>query len=150
MSIILNDSRCGMLKKEQYFDDDASDTESWIIDHAYAEQPFLVAIRGEMISTGHCIGIVQNMIVDATLMDGIELSCDSLDVVLGETVTEIIWCVSYYSSSDKVRPVLSIQTSTDNAQEGYSNSSVKPLHHMSEYPISHYQIQCKILFENCE
>ncbi len=62
------------------------------MDQAYTEQPFLVAIRGKMNSIGHCIGVVQNMIVDATLMDGVALSHDSLDAVLGETVTEIIWC----------------------------------------------------------
>ncbi len=45
-----------------------------------------------MNSIDHCIGIVQNMIVDATLMDDQELNHNSLDVVLGETVTEIIWC----------------------------------------------------------
>ncbi len=42
--------------------------------YAFTEKPFLVAIRGKMNSTAHCIGIVQNMIVDATLMDGVELS----------------------------------------------------------------------------
>ncbi len=72
------------------------------MDLAYTAQPFLVAVKGKINPTGHCIGIVQNMIVDATLMDDIALSCDSLDVVLGETVTDITWCQSYYPSSDKV------------------------------------------------
>ncbi len=62
------------------------------MDHVYLKQPFLVTIRGKMNSTGHCIGVVQNMIVDAMLMDGIELSHDGIDAVLGETVIEIIWC----------------------------------------------------------
>ncbi len=70
MSKMLKDSKCGILKKEQYF----ADAKSWIMNHAYTEQPFLVAIRGKMYSTGHCIGIMQNMAVDATLMDDIELS----------------------------------------------------------------------------
>ncbi len=65
-----------------------------------------------MNSIGHFIGIMQNMIVDATLMDGNEVSCNSLDAVLGENVTEIIGCQTYYPSSDKVRPSLSIQKST--------------------------------------
>ncbi len=66
------------------------------------KQPLLLATWSKMNTIGHCIGIVQNMIVDATLMDDIALSCDSLDVVLGETVTDITWCQSYYPSSDKV------------------------------------------------
>ncbi len=107
------------------------------MNHAYSEQPFLVDIRGKMNSTGHCIWIVQNIIVSATLMDVIELSHNSLDAVLGETVTEI-----------KVRPSLSIQTSPDNAHEYYSNSLVKTLYCFSEYPSS-LSIQCKILLEIC-
>ncbi len=119
------------------------------MDHAYTEQPFLVAIRGKMNSIGHCIGIVQNMIIDATLMNGVELSPDSLDAVLGETVTEIIWCRTYFPTSDKVRPNLSIQTSTDFLQERYNNSTRKPLHNVSEHLIPYHPIQCMILFENC-
>ncbi len=149
LSKMLNDARCGILKKEEHFHDDSSDAKRWIMDHAYTEQPFLVAIRGKMNSIGHCIGIVQNMIIDATLMNGVELSCDSLDAVLGETVTEIIWCRSYYPTSDKVRPSLSIQTSTDFAQARYNNVTRTPLHNVSEHPIPYRPIQCKILFENC-
>ncbi len=67
---MLSDSRCGIFKKEQYFVNDSTDAKSWIMDHAYTEQPFLVAIRGKMNTMSHCIGILQNMIVDATLMDG--------------------------------------------------------------------------------
>ncbi len=54
--------------------DNSTDAKNWIIDYAGGNQPFLVAIRGRFNTIGHCIGIVQNMIVDATLMDGIELS----------------------------------------------------------------------------
>ncbi len=146
---MLSDSRCGILKMEEYFHDDWSDAKRWIMDHAYTEQPFLVAIRGKMNSIGHCIGIVQNMIVDATLMDGVELSHNSLDAVLGETVTEIIWCQSYYPTSDKVRPILSIQTSTLIAHEGYNNSTMKPFHNIRKHAIPYCPIQCKIRFENC-
>ena len=149
LSKMLNDARCGILKKEKYLHDDSSDAKRWIMDHAYTEQPFLVAIRGKMNSIGHCIGIVQNMIIDATLMNGVELSCDSLDAVLGETVTEIIWCRSYYPTSDKVRPNLSIQTSTDFAQACYNNETRKHLHDVSEHPIPYHPIHCKMLFENC-
>ncbi len=92
MSKMLNDFRCGIIKTEEYYIDDSIDAKSWIMDHEYTEQSFLVAIRGKMNSTGNCRGIVQNMIVNATLMDGIELSQDSQDAVLGETATEIIWC----------------------------------------------------------
>ena len=98
-------------QKEEYFNDDSTDVKRWIMDHAYTEQPFLVAIKGKMNSIGHCIGIVQNMIIDATLLNGIELSHDTLDAVLGETVTEIIWCRTFYPTSDKVRSSLSIRTS---------------------------------------
>ncbi len=67
---MLNDSSCGILKKEKYFVNDSTDTKSWIIKDVYSEQPFLVAIRGKMNSTGRFIWILQNMIVDAPLMDG--------------------------------------------------------------------------------
>ncbi len=73
-----------------------------IIDYAGTNQPFLLAIRGRFNIIGHCIGIVQNMIVDATLRDGIELSCDSRDAVLGAPITEIIWYWAYYPSSHKM------------------------------------------------
>ncbi len=63
--------------------DYSSNAKNWIIDYAGRNKPFLVAIRGRYNTIGHCIGIVQNMIVDTTLMDGIELSHDSLDAVLG-------------------------------------------------------------------
>ncbi len=49
----VNDSRWAILKKEQNFVDDSSDAKSWIMEHAYTEQSFLVAIRGKMTSTGH-------------------------------------------------------------------------------------------------
>ncbi len=62
LSKLLNDSRCGIIKKEEYFIDNSSDAKSWIMDQAFTEQPFLVAIRGNMNSIGHCIGVVQNMI----------------------------------------------------------------------------------------
>ncbi len=67
------------------------------------------------------------MIVDATLMDGIELSHDSLDAVLGEPITEIIWCWNYCQSSSKVLPSLFIQSSTDIAHDKYMDSPVKSL-----------------------
>ncbi len=57
---MLSDSRCGILKKEEYFNDNSTDANSWIIDQANTEQPFSVAIKGKMNSMGHCIGIVQN------------------------------------------------------------------------------------------
>ncbi len=90
MTSKLNDSRCGILKKEQYFVNDSTDAKSCIMDHAYTGQQFLVAIRSKMNLMGHCIGILQNMIVDATLMDGTKLSCICLDAVLEATITEII------------------------------------------------------------
>ncbi len=92
----LAETRCGILKREKNVIDNSGDAKNWIIEHAGTNQPFLVAIRGRFNIIGHCIGIVQNMIVDATLRDGIELSRDSLDAVLGEPVTEIIWCRTYY------------------------------------------------------
>ncbi len=61
----------------------------------------------------HCISIVQNMIVDATLMDDIELSHDNLDAVLGEPKTELIGCWTYYLSSNKTMLSLFIQSSAD-------------------------------------
>ncbi len=69
--------------------------------------------------------------------------------MIGETVTEIIWCQSYYPASDKVRPSLSIQTYTDTAHEMYNNLTMKPLYNISKHPIPYHPIQGKILFENC-
>ncbi len=37
MSKMLEDSRCGLLKKEQYYVDDSSDARSWIMGHAYTK-----------------------------------------------------------------------------------------------------------------
>ena len=93
---------------------------------------------------------MKNVIVDATLRDGIELSCDSLDAVLGEPVTEIIWCWTYYPSSDKVLPSLFIQSSTDIAHDKYVDSPVKTLSNCKEPPSRQFPIQCKILFEDCK
>ena len=92
LSKMLADCGCGILVKEREIFDNSTDAKNRIIDHAQSEQPFLVAIWGKMNTIGHCIGVVNNMIVDATLMDGVELSQESLDAVLGETVTEILWC----------------------------------------------------------
>ncbi len=106
-----------------------------VLDHGLciSEQPFSVAIWGKINTIGHCIWIVQNMIVDSTFMEGVELSCESLDVVLGETVTEIIWCQTYYPLFDKMKPGLSTQTSTMTTYERCSNSWVKTLHYISKY-----------------
>ncbi len=147
---ILAESWCGILKKEKNIIDNSSDAKNWIIKYAGTNQPFLVAIRGRFNTIGHCIGIVQNVIVDATLRDGIELSRDSLDAVLGEPVTEIIWCWTYYPSSDKVLPSLFIQSSTDIAHDKYVDSPVKTLSSHRELPSRQLPIQCKILFKNCK
>ncbi len=119
------------------------------MDQAYTEQPFLVSIRDKMNSIGHCIGVVQNLIVDAKLMDGVVFSHGSLDAVLGETFTEIILCWSYYPSSEKIQPNLSIQTSSDIAHEGYNNSIKNPLHNIKKHQFPYCPIRCKILFGNC-
>ncbi len=113
-------------------------------------QPFLVAIRGRFNTIGHCIGIVRNVIVDATFMDGIELSRHSLDAVLGEPVTEIIWCQTYYPASDKVLPSLFIQSSTDIAHYKYVDLPVKTLSSQRVLPSRQIPIQCKIQFEDCK
>ncbi len=141
MSRMLNESKYSILTKKTNFLDDSSHTKSWIMDHAYSEKPFLAAVRGKMNSTGPYIGILQNMIVGATLMDGIEIRRNSLDAVLGETATEIMWRRTYHPSSVKVRPSLFIQTSTNNAHKGYNKSSMKSLHHNGKYLISKYPIQ---------
>ncbi len=158
LSKMLADCGCGILVKEREILDDSTDAKTRIIDHAQSEQPFLVAIRGKLNTIGHCIGVVNNMIVDATLMDGVELSRESLDAVLGETVTEILWCQTYYPSSDKLRPDLSILTSTNVAHDNYRDLSLGSTQSVSTttdqfddsyYPSQHYPIQCKLLFENC-
>ncbi len=92
----------------------------------------------------------QNMIVDATLMDGIELSHHSLDAVLGEPVTKIIWCWTYYPSPDKMLPSLFILSSTDIACDKYVVSQVKTLSSHRKLPSCQFSIQCKILIENCK
>ena len=115
--MMLTKHGCGIFVRQRYIHENSTDAKSWIIDHVQSGQPFLVAIKGRFNPIGHCIGIVENMIVDATLSDGVELSDESLDAVLGETVTEIVWCLTYYPSSAKMRPDLSVETSTDLAHE---------------------------------
>ncbi len=61
---ILAESWCGILKNEKLLIDNSSDAKNWIIEYAGTNQPFLVAIRGRFNTIGHCIGIVQNVIVD--------------------------------------------------------------------------------------
>ncbi len=90
------------------------------------------------------------MIFDATLVDGIELSHDNLDVVLGEPITEIIWCHTYYPSSDKMLPSFFIKLSTDIAHDKYVDSPMKTLSGHWELTSCHFPIQYKILFENCD
>ncbi len=147
---ILAESWCGILKMEPNVIDNSSNANNWIIDYAGRNQLFLVAIRGRFNTIGHCIGVVQNMIVDAILMDNIELSHDSLDAVLGEPVTEILGCWTCYPSSDKMLSSLFIESSTDIAHDSYVDSPVKTLSSLMEVPSCHYPIQCKILFENCK
>ncbi len=50
------------------------------------------------------------------IADAIELSRNSLDAVLEEPITEIVWCQTYYPSSENMKPSLFIQSSTDIAQ----------------------------------
>ncbi len=73
------------------------------MDHANIKQPFLVAIRGKLNTIGHFVGIVQNMIGDAILMDGVMSKCENLDELLGETVTKLLW-----HAYDNIKPYLSI------------------------------------------
>ncbi len=98
----------------------------------------------------HCISIVQNMIVDATLMDDIELSHDNLDAVLGEPKTELIGCWTYYLSSNKTMLSLFIQSSADIAHNKNVDSPVKMLSSHRYFQSCHHPIQCKILFKYCK
>ncbi len=114
-----------------------------------SNQPFLVTIKGKKNSIGRCVGVVNNTIVDATFKDGLELSHESIDAVLGEPVTEILWCKIFYPPSDKIKPNTSIQSFEDLMQEqsyDLSKCAVKNTHY---YPTEHHSIPCKILFKNC-
>ncbi len=71
------------------------------------------------------------MIVDATLIDDVELSHDSLDAVLGEAVTDMIMCRMYYQFHDVVKPGLSIQTSMK-LNMSSRKSLMKTLHYVSK------------------
>ncbi len=55
-----------------------------------------------------------------------------------ETIAEIIWCWTHYPSSDKMRPDLSIKSSTELEHNGYVISLSKMLHYVSKYPSHHY------------
>ncbi len=105
----LNACGCGVLVKEDSLLCNSSDAKSRIMDHALSEQPFLVAIKGKTNSIGHCVGVVNNTIVDSTFKDGLELSHEILDAVLGETVTEILWCKTFYPPKDKLKSDTFIQ-----------------------------------------
>ncbi len=88
----------------------------------------LSCYQGKLNTIGHSGGIVQNMIVGEILMDEVGLSHESLDAVLGESVTTIIWCGTYYPSFNKLRPDQSISLSTDIA--------------MTNTKIHHWKHQC--------
>ncbi len=144
--------RCYILLKETNLPDNLSVQSfgPWTMN---IKQPLLLATWSKMNTIGHCIGIVQNMITNATLMEGVELTVESWVMIAwcsaGRDCSENTWCWTYHPSSVKVKPDLSIQTSTDSAHNSYTNLSVKMIHHVGNYPSGHYLIQCKILFAIC-
>ncbi len=113
----LNACGCGVLVKEDSLLCNSSDAKRQIMDHALSEQPFLVAIKGKTNTIGHWVGVVNNRIVDSTFKDGLELSHETLDAVLGETVTEILWCKTFYPPKDKLKSDTFIQTFKDLMKE---------------------------------
>ena len=145
----LNACGCGVLVKEDSILCNSSDAKSQIMDHAINEQPFLVAIKGKINSIGHCVGVVNNIIVDSTFKDGLELSRETLDAVLGETVTEILWCKTFYPPKDKLKSNTSIQTFEDLMHERSYDSTQYVLENTSYYPDEHRPLQCNIPFANC-
>ncbi len=76
-------SMCNILVKEESILDNSSDAKCLILDQVDTDQPLLVTISGQLNAIGRCVGIVQNMVVDGTLMDGVDLSHKNLDVLLG-------------------------------------------------------------------
>ncbi len=58
----------------------------------------------------------------------VELSHESLDTVLGKTLIEILWCWTYYPSSYKFKPDLSILSCMDIVLEKYRDMSLNILH----------------------
>ncbi len=69
---ILTACGCGILVKEDFLLSNSTDAKSQIMDHALSEQPFLIAIKGQKNSIGHCVGVVNNTIIDATFKDGLK------------------------------------------------------------------------------
>ncbi len=110
------------------------------MDHALSQQPFLVAIKSMTNSIGHCVGVVNNTIVDATFKDGLELNCETLDAVLGKPVIEILWCKTFYPPKDKLKSDTSIQTFKELMHEHYYNSSKYAKKNNSYHPDEHHPI----------
>ncbi len=129
---MLAESGYGILVKEHYILNYSTDAKCWILDHAQSDKPFLVGITSKSKTIGHCIGVVQNMIVDAILINGVELSCESLHAVLGETVKQILLCQTYYPSSHNLRSDKSILSSIDIAHYKSKNTPLKIPHFSSD------------------
>lgn len=69
------------------------DAKTCILDLAKTCQPFLIAICEKCKWMGHCIRIIDSMIIDAILQFCIELSDSSLDCVFDKCVTELLYCI---------------------------------------------------------
>lgn len=59
-------------------------------------QPFLVAVTGQLSIKGHCIAILDHMILDGSNEEVLPLSADDLDRLLSEKVTGVKWCMTFY------------------------------------------------------
>ena len=90
---------------------------------------------------------MNNTIVDATFKNGLELSPENIDAVLGEPVTEILWCKTFYPPNDKFKSDTSIQSFEDLLQERSYETSKYAARSTSYYPTEHRPIRCKIAFD---
>ncbi len=106
----------------------------------YKKHQFLVAIKGKKNSIGHCVGVMNSTILDATFKDGLELSHESIDAVLGEPVTEKLWCKTFYPPNIKLKTDTSIQGFEDFLYEQSYESSKYAVKNTSYCPTEHHPI----------
>ncbi len=99
INFLLKELKIGHLVKSKDLESSVGNPVSWVLSHSETKQPFLVAIRGIQGKCGHCIGVYDGKIFDATKDSSINLSAETLEEALGEKVNSIVWCKNFYPYS---------------------------------------------------
>ncbi len=99
INILLKELNIGHLVKSKDLESSVGNPVSWVLSHSETKQPFLVAIRGIQGKCGHCIGVCDGKIFNATGDSSLNLSAKILEEALGEKVNSIVWCKNFYPYS---------------------------------------------------